>query len=48
MLQKLQKFQHYIDGEFSDALQTFDSINPASTVPSKLRTVRCFHPSGPT
>jgi len=26
----LQKFQHYIDGEYSDASQTFDSINPAT------------------
>src|SRR5882757_2798342 len=26
----LKSFQHYIDGEFSDAAQTFDSINPAT------------------
>src|SRR5258708_9875269 len=26
----LKSFKHYIDGEFSDAAQTFDSINPAT------------------
>ena len=26
----LQTFRHYIDGGFSDASQTFDSINPAT------------------
>ena len=26
----LRKFQHYIDGEFSDASQSFESINPAT------------------
>ena len=32
----LQHFQHYIDGAFEDAAETFESIDPATEAPWAL------------